>query len=135
MFGYKKWHIGWPNINSETNFISQKGGIFEALITFGWIPKFEGSQDQENARERKDLLSELTANSQPVNFCRAMDVSKHKTDMVGVKKMGLLWVERVRKKKKSKETELEPKEDLVEKRRNSADLPICFFEGRRVSVS
>ena len=67
MFGYKKWHIGWPNINSETNFISQKGGIFEALITFGWIPKFEGSQDQANARERKDLLSELT------NTNRAID--------------------------------------------------------------
>ena len=65
-----------------------------------------------------------------------MDASKQKTDMVGVKKMGLRWAERVRKKKKSEEMELDPKEDedLFEKRRNSVDLPICFSEGRRVSV-
>ena len=66
-----------------------------------------------------------------------MNVSKHKTDMVGVKKMGLLWVERVRKKKKREETDEknEEKEEVFEKRRNSVDLPINFSEGRRVSVS
>ena len=66
-----------------------------------------------------------------------MDASKQKTDMIGVKKIGLLWVERVRKKKKSQlETELGPKEDevLFEKRQNSVELPICFSEGRRVCV-
>ena len=66
-----------------------------------------------------------------------MDASKQKTDMIGVKKIGLLWVERVRKKKKSQlETELGPKEDevLLEKRQNSVELPISFSEGRRVCV-
>ena len=63
-------------------------------------------------------------------------MGKHKTDMVGVKKMGLLWAERVRKKKKREETEEKngEKEELFEKRRNSVDLPISFSEGRRVSV-
>ena len=37
-----------------------------------------------------------------------MDVLKQsKTDMVGVKKIGLLWAERVRKKKKGLETEFD----------------------------
>ena len=65
------------------------------------------------------------------------DVSKQsKTDMVGVKKIGLLWAERVRKKKKCQETEFDSKEEeeLFEKRRNSVEVPICFSEGRRVSV-
>ena len=74
-----------------------------------------------------------TSHKYSFNLCRVMDVSKHKTDMVGVKKMGLLWAERVRKKKRREETEIEPKEELFEKRRNSVDLPICFSEGRRVS--
>ena len=56
--------------------------------------------------------------------------------MVGVKKIGLLWAERVRKKKKGLETEFDSKEEeeLFEKRRNSVEVPICFSEGRRVSV-
>ena len=59
-----------------------------------------------------------------------------KTDMVGVKKIGLLWAERVRKKKKCQETEFDSKEEeeLFEKRRNSVEVPISFSEGRRVSV-
>ena len=64
-----------------------------------------------------------------------MDASKQKTDMIGVKKIGLLWVERVRKKKKSQlETELKEDEVLFEKRQNSVELPISFSEGRRVCV-
>ena len=60
----------------------------------------------------------------------------NKSDMVGVKKVGLLWAERVRKKKKSLERELDSKkeEDLFEKSQNSAEVPVCFSEGRRVSV-
>ena len=69
-----------------------------------------------------------------VNICRAMDVPKQ--NMVEVKKVGLLWAERVRKKKKSLERELDSKkeEDLFEKSQNSAEVPVCFSEGRRVSV-
>ena len=42
----------------------------------------------------------------------------------------------VRKKKKGLETQLDSKEEeeLFEKRRNSVEVPICFSEGRRVSV-
>ena len=67
-----------------------------------------------------------------VNCCRSMDVSKG--DLIGVRRIGLLWAERVRKKKKSPELEEKEDEELFEKRRNSVEVPICFSEGRRVST-
>ena len=72
--------------------------------------------------------------SASVNCCRSMDVSNQKGDLIGVRRIGLLWAERVRKKKKSPELEEKEDEELFEKRRNSAEVPICFSEGRRVSI-
>lgn len=61
-----------------------------------------------------------------------MEVSKNSTELLGARKIGLLWAERVRKKKKN----LAKKEEvdlMTEKRRDSFEVPICFSEGRRVS--
>ena len=54
-------------------------------------------------------------------------MSKHKTDMVGVKKMGLLWVERVRKKKKRvRNKEEQEKMEAKKPRRQTGRFPLSL---------
>ena len=79
------------------------------------------------------LICEFSKIEISVNvFFRSMEVSKNSTELLGARKIGLLWAERVRKKKKN----LAKKEEvdlITEKRRDSFEVPICFSEGRRVS--